>query len=72
MAYYKVWLSQNKNGLLEYIPGSRSLLVQKNSSVPLEGFAENISESICDYVESAKVSNGTLFIKNKAEFLSWI
>ena len=39
-------MSQNPSGLLEYIPGSHALLVQKNSSPPLEGFAENIRESI--------------------------
>ena len=37
-------MSQNPNGLLEYIPGSHALLVQKNSSPPLEGFTENIKE----------------------------
>ena len=60
-------MSQNKNGLLEYIPGSRSLLVQKNSSIPLEGFAENISESICDYAESAKSD-----VEKGNNFLQWV
>lgn len=60
-------MSQNKNSLLEYIPGSRSLLVQKNSSIPLEGFAENISESICDYVESAKSD-----VEKGNNFLQWV
>ena len=54
-------MSQNPNGLLEYIPGSQALLVQKNSSPPLEGFAENIRESIHDYAEDSKseVEKGT-------------
>ena len=47
-------MSQNPNGLLEYIPGSQALLVQKNSSPPLEGFAENIRENIQEYAEDSK------------------
>ncbi len=58
---------QNKNGLLEYIPGSRILLVQKNSSIPLEGFTENICESIHDHVESAKSD-----VEKGNNFLQWI
>jgi len=58
---------QNKNGLLEYIPGSRSLLIQKNSSIPLEGFSENICESIHDHVESAKSD-----VEKGNNFLQWI
>ena len=42
-------MSQNSSGLLEYIPGSEKLLVQKNSSPPLEGFAENIRDNIHEY-----------------------
>ncbi len=58
---------QNKNSLLEYIPGSRTLLVQKNSSIPLEGFTENICESIHDHVESAKSD-----VEKGNNFLQWI
>ena len=58
---------QNKNGLLEYIPGSRTLLVQKNSNIPLEGFTENICESIHDHVESAKSD-----VEKGNNFLQWI
>ncbi len=47
-------MSQNGNGLLEYIPGSHTLLVQKNSSLPLEGFSENVQGSIQEYAENAK------------------
>jgi len=60
-------LIQNKNSLLEYIPGSRTLLVQKNSSIPLEGFTENICESIHDHVESAKSD-----VEKGNNFLQWI
>ncbi len=60
-------MAQNKFGLLEYIPGSRSILVQKNSSFPLEGFSENITESIREYTESAKND-----IEKGNNFLQWV
>ena len=60
-------MSQNGNGLLEYIPGSHTLLVQKNSSPPLEGFAENIQESIHEYAENSKSD-----VEKGNNFLQWI
>ena len=60
-------MSQNPNGLLEYIPGSQALLVQKNSSPPLEGFAENIRESIHEYAEDSKSE-----VEKGNNFLQWI
>ncbi len=60
-------MSQNPNGLLEYIPGSQALLVEKNSSPPLEGFAENIRESICDYAQDSKNE-----VEKGNNFLQWI
>ncbi|MFB3113825.1 MAG: AIPR family protein, partial [Nitrosopumilaceae archaeon] len=60
-------MAQNKFGLLEYIPGSRSILVQKNSSLPLEGFSENITESIREYTESAKND-----VEKGNNFLQWV
>ena len=60
-------MSHNGNGLLEYIPGSQALLVQKNSSPPLEGFAENVLGSIQDYAESAKNE-----VEKGNNFLQWI
>ena len=60
-------MSQNPNGLLEYIPGSHTLLVQKNSSPPLEGFAENIRESIHEYAEDSKNE-----VEKGNNFLQWI
>jgi len=60
-------LSQNGNGLLEYIPGSCTLLVQKNSSQPLEGFAENIQGSIQEYAENSKSE-----VEKGNNFLQWI
>ena len=60
-------MAQNKAGLLEYIPGSRSILVQKNSTIPLEGFSENITESIRDFAESAKND-----VEKGNNFLQWV
>ena len=60
-------MAQNEFGLLEYIPGSRSILVQKNSSFPLEGFSENIIESIREYTESAKND-----VEKGNNFLQWV
>ena len=60
-------MSQSKNGLLEYIPGSHTLLVQKSSSPPLDGFAENLLESIRDYAEDAKNE-----VEKGNNFLQWI
>ena len=58
---------QSKNGLLEFIPGSHSLLIQKTSTPPLEGFSENIQDSIKDYVESAKSE-----VEKGNNFLQWV
>ena len=60
-------MSQNGNGLLEYIPGSHTLLVQKNSSPPLEGFTENIRESIHEYAEDSKSD-----VEKGNNFLHWV
>lgn len=60
-------MSQIKNGLLEYIPGSKSILVQKNSSQPLEGFSENIRHSIKEYAECAKNE-----VEKGNNFLHWV
>ena len=60
-------MSQNSSGLLEYIPGSHALLVQKNSSPPLEGFAENIRDNIHEYAEDSKNE-----VEKGHNFLQWI
>lgn len=60
-------MTQNPNGLLEYIPGVQALLVEKNSSSPLEGFAENIRESIHEYAENSKNE-----VEKGNNFLQWI
>ncbi len=56
----------NNNGLLEYIPGSQSLVVQTIGQ-PLEGFSENIRGSIREYVEDAKNE-----VEKGNNFLHWI
>ena len=60
-------MSQTNKGLLRYIPGSRSILVQENSNQPLEGFSKNIRESIKEYAESAKSE-----VEKGHNFLQWI
>jgi len=60
-------LAHNGNGLLEYIPGSKTLLVQKNTSIPLEGFSENIRYSIREYAENAKNE-----VEKGNNFLLWV
>ena len=60
-------MSENKKGLLRYIPGSRSILVQENSNQPLEGFSKNIRESIKEYAENSKSE-----VEKGHNFLQWI
>lgn len=60
-------MAHNGNGLLEYIPGSKTLLVQKNTSIPLEGFSENIRYSIREYAENAKNE-----VEKGNNFLLWV
>ena len=54
-------------GLLEYIPGSQSLLLQKKSEQPLEGFAENIQGSLIEYTETGKSD-----VEKGHNFLQWV
>ena len=60
-------MSENGNGLLKYIPGSQTLLIQKNSSPPLEGFAKNIQESIYEYAENSQNT-----VEKGNNFLQWV
>jgi len=60
-------LSQKiKNNLLEYVPGSQ-VLIQETSLQPLEGFKENIRESIHDYAENSKNE-----VEKGYNFLHWV
>ncbi|MGQ0605847.1 MAG: AIPR family protein [Candidatus Nitrosotenuis sp.] len=60
-------MAERSNGLLEYIPGSQSLLIQKKTDQPLEGFSENIRDSITEYVEEAKSD-----VEKGYNFLHWV
>lgn len=60
-------MAERSNGLLEYIPGSQSLLIQKKAEQPLEGFSENIKDSIIEYVESGKSD-----VEKGYNFLHWV
>ncbi len=60
-------MSQNGNSLLEYIPGSKTLLIQKTSTPPLEGFSENIQDNIREYAEIAKNE-----VEKGSNFLHWV
>lgn len=57
----------NGNDLLEFIPGSKTILLQQNATPPLEGFSENIKESIFGYVESANSE-----VEKGNNFLQWV
>ncbi len=60
-------MQREKNNLLTYIPGSRSILLQENNTQPLEGFSENIKQSLIDYSESAKNE-----VEKGKNFLQWV
>ncbi len=57
----------NNKGLLRYIPGSSSILVQENSNQPLEGFSKNIRDSIKENAECAKNE-----VEKGHNFLHWV
>jgi hypothetical protein len=60
-------LAQNESGLLEYIPGSQALLIEKKSTQPLEGFSENIQDNIQDHAENSKSE-----VEKGNNFLQWV
>lgn len=60
-------MAEKNNGLLEYIPGSHSLLVQKKAEQPLEGFSQNIKDSILEYAEDSKSD-----VEKGHNFLHWV
>lgn len=55
------------DGLLEYIPGARSILLQSSNAQPLEGFVENIRDSIREYAEG-----GQNEVEKGNNFLQWV
>ncbi len=60
-------MAEKSSGLLEYIPGSQSLLVQKKNEQPLEGFSQNIKDSLVEYTESGKSD-----VEKGHNFLHWV
>ncbi len=60
-------LAQNESGLLEYIPGSQALLIEKKSSLPLEGFSENVQDNIHEHAENSKSE-----VEKGNNFLQWV
>ena len=60
-------MAQNESGLLEYIPGSQALLIEKKSTPPLEGFSENIQDNIHDHAENSKSE-----VEKGSNFLQWV
>ena len=60
-------MAQNESGLLEYIPGSQALLIEKKSTLPLEGFSENVQDNIRDYAENSKSD-----VEKGNNFLQWV
>ena len=60
-------MAQNESGLLEYIPGSQALLIEKKSSPPLEGFSENVQDNIQEHAENSKSE-----VEKGYNFLQWV
>ncbi len=60
-------MTLNESDLLEYIPGSQALLIEKKSPPPLEGFSENIQENIRDHAENSKSE-----VEKGSNFLQWV
>ncbi len=60
-------MTLNESDLLEYIPGSQALLIEKKSPPPLEGFSENIQENIQDHAENSKSE-----VEKGSNFLQWV
>jgi len=52
---------------LEYIPGSQTLLIEKKSTQPLEGFSQNIRDNIQDHAENSKSE-----VEKGNNFLQWV
>ena len=60
-------LAEGTNGLLEYIPGAKPASYNYNSTQPLEGFAQNIRDSIREYAESSQNE-----VEKGHNFLQWV
>ncbi len=60
-------MADRSNGLLEYIPGARPFLQQSSNGQPLEGFAQNIRDSVREYAEDAQNE-----VEKGHNFLQWV
>ena len=60
-------LTERYDGLLEFIPGARPVLQQITNGQPLEGFAQNIRDSIREYAEDAQSE-----VEKGHNFLHWV
>lgn len=58
---------EKSNGLLEYIPGAKPFTYQNNNGQPLEGFSQNIRDSIREYAENAQNE-----VEKGHNFLQWV
>ena len=55
------------NNLLEYIPGAKPISYQNTSGQPLDGFVQNVKDSIKEYAESAQNE-----VEKGHNFLQWV
>ncbi len=60
-------MADRTNDLLEYIPGARPILLQTTNGQPLEGFVQNIRNSIKEYAENAQSE-----VEKGNNFLQWV
>jgi len=60
-------LTERRKDLLEYIPGARYIIQQYTNGQPLEGFGQNIRESIREYAENAQNE-----VEKGNNFLHWV
>jgi len=60
-------LTDRNNGLLEYIPGAKPPPQQSSNGQPLEGFVQNVRDSIREYAEGAQSE-----VEKGHNFLQWV
>ena len=60
-------LAERGNGLLEYIPGAKPVAYQYTNGQPLDGFSQNVKDSIKEYAESAQNE-----VEKGHNFLQWV
>ncbi len=60
-------MEKSGSDLLGFIPGSRAILANRTTTPPMEGFSENIRESIHGYVGTAKNE-----VEKGNNFLHWV